>query len=106
MTINDLQPLLSRPEKSTASVLSIYLNVDQSRQANLNRGFETQLADLLLNLRKTIHEPSELASFATAEKSLKEFVSLYEPHSRGLTMFFDAADNFFWHQRNKFSSDQ
>src|SRR5262245_11077965 len=96
MTLNDLQPLLSRPERSTASVLSVYLNVDQSRHANLNRGFETQLADLLLDLRKRINDLSELDASAKADKGVKEFVSLYQPQSRGLTMFFDATDNFFW----------
>src|SRR5262245_57466132 len=41
MTTNDLRSLFSRPERPTPSALSVYLNVDQSEQANLNRGFET-----------------------------------------------------------------
>ena len=103
MTINDLQPLLSRPERSTDSILSVYMNVDQSRQVNLNRGFETQLGDLLLDLRKTMNGGPDSGAFAIAEKRVKEFLALYQPHSQGLAMFFDAADNFFWSQEINFS---
>src|SRR6185369_9026641 len=47
LTLNDIQMLASRPERSEDTVLTLYLDVDQSNQANLNRGFERQFKDLL-----------------------------------------------------------
>jgi len=102
MTKNDFQSLFSRPERQTPSILSLYLNVDQSRQSNRNRGFETQLNDLILSIRHTIHEASEIERFSTAALHLKDFVSLYQPHARGLAVFFDSADGFFWHRELDF----
>ena len=40
ITQSDLQRLYSHPERPYQSVLSIYLNVDQSQVSNQNRGFE------------------------------------------------------------------
>jgi peptide subunit release factor 1 (eRF1) len=76
--------------------LSIYLNVDQSEQANLNRGFETTFDDMTTQVQKSIHEPEELARFAHAIKRIRNFVSHYQPHARGLVMFFDGFDDYFW----------
>jgi peptide subunit release factor 1 (eRF1) len=98
MTNNDLQSLFSRPERPNASVLSVYLNVDQSRQANLNRGFETELNDLTVPIRRTIENPTEAEEFDRALRHITNFASRYRPGARMLAMFFDTADNFFWHQ--------
>jgi hypothetical protein len=38
---------------------SVYLNVDQSQRANLNRGFETQLKEMASSLRKSLQEKLE-----------------------------------------------
>jgi peptide chain release factor subunit 1 len=97
MTQNDLQLLFSRPERLQPSVLSVYLNVDQSRQANLNRGFERRLKDMLSSIRTTIHDAPETERFKVAAHHVTDFVSAYTPHERGLAMFFDAVDGFFWH---------
>ena len=96
MANKDLQSLFSRPQRQTASTLSVYLNVDQSQQANLNRKFETQLNDIISTVHKT-HTSNEGETFARAAQYIKDFVSAYQPHARGLALFFDAADGFFWH---------
>lgn len=98
MVQKDLQLLLSRPEKPNPSVLSVYLNVDQSRQANLNRGFERQLKDMMASLRTAIRDARETERFRSAAHHLEDFVSAYQVRARGLVMFFDEADGFFWHQ--------
>jgi peptide subunit release factor 1 (eRF1) len=98
MTKNELQSLFSRPERSNATVLSVYLNVDQSRQANLNRGFETELNDLAVSIRQGINDPLEAERFDRAMQHVSDFAATYRPHARMLAMFFDTVDGFFWHQ--------
>ena len=93
----DYQSLFVRPERSNTAVLSVYLNVDQSRRSNMNRGFENQLKDLLSAIRSTIQENADLERFSVASHHVTDFVSAYEPRSRGLALFFDATDEFFWH---------
>ena len=43
---NEIQMLASRPRRRDKSVLTLYLDTDQSKQANLNRGFETELKEM------------------------------------------------------------
>jgi rubrerythrin len=78
--------------------LSVYLSVDQSRLSNQNRKFEQRLKDMLSSIRSTIHEAAELERFATAAHHIEDFVSAYEPHARGLVLFFDGLDGFSWRQ--------
>ena len=94
----DLRLLSSRPERPGASVLSVYLDVDQSRQANLNRGFEKQLKEMMGSLRETIHGLSELERFRNSAHHIEDFVSSYKIGARSLVMFFDESDGFFWHE--------
>ena len=98
MTHNDLQLLFSRPERPSRSILSVYLNVDQSQHSNRNRGFERQLKDMTSSIRTTIHDAAEMERLATAAHHIEDFASAYEPGTRGLLMFFDSLDGFFWHQ--------
>ena len=98
MTQKDLQLLYSHPERPHRSMLSVYLNVDQSQQSNRNRGFEKQLKNITSSIRSSIHDAPELEVFTTAAHHIKDFVSAYEPGARGLVMFFDGLDGFFWHQ--------
>lgn len=98
MTQGDLQALYSHPERPNPSILSVYLNVDQSQHSNRNRGFEQQLKNMTSSIRTTIHEIAEVERFVTAAHHIGDFVSAYEPGARGLVMFFDTLDGFFWHQ--------
>jgi peptide chain release factor subunit 1 len=97
MNQNELHLLSSRAERPDPSVLSVYMNVDQSQQVNLNRRFEKQLKDTMASIRHSIHEPSDLEKFTNAAHHVTDFVSAYQPGARGLVLFFDAADGFFWH---------
>ena len=97
MTYKYLEPLFTRRERPVPSVLSIYLDTDESKEINLNRGFEKHLQDITGSIRKTITDAAEAERFATAEKRVTDFLSVYKVHARGLAMLFDAADGFFWH---------
>jgi peptide subunit release factor 1 (eRF1) len=98
LTTNDLQKLLARAERADKTILSLYLDVDQSRQANLNRGFERHLKDMLANVRDTIHDGGEMKAFETASQRAEDFVTRYHVGARGLAIVCDASDGFLWGQ--------
>jgi peptide subunit release factor 1 (eRF1) len=95
MNGRELHEMFSRPERPYHSTLSVYLDVDQSRPSNLNRGFETQLKNLIANIRPTIQNAAELERFSLAAHRITDFVSAYQPKARGLGLFFDVSDGFF-----------
>jgi peptide subunit release factor 1 (eRF1) len=97
MNPKELNELLFRPERPHRSILSVYLDVDQSRPANLNRGFETQLKSALSSIESTIRTPEELERFSQAGRRMVDFGSTYEPESRVLALFSDETDGFFRH---------
>ena len=92
-----LEPLYSRNEHPVPSVLSVYLDVDESNEINLNRGFEKRLKDMMGSIRKTITDSAEVDRFNAATTHACDFVSVYAPHAHTLAMFFDSLDGFFWH---------
>jgi hypothetical protein len=96
LTLNDIQMLASRPERSEDSVLTLYLDVDQSNQANLNRGFERQFKELLAGAKNSPDGANESAIFKTASNRVEEFVAQYNVGARSLAAVFDASDGFFW----------
>ena len=96
LTLNDIQMLASRPERPENSVLTLYLDVDQSKQANLNRGFERQLKDLLAGVKNSLDGTNESTIFKTASTRMEEFVTQYDVGARSLTVVCDASDGFFW----------
>jgi hypothetical protein len=102
LTMNDIHTLASRPERSENSVLTVYLNVDQSQQANLNRGFESKLKDLLVGVRNTIKTPEEMKAFQSATRSVEEYMARYEVGARGLAVAVDTSDGFVWGQEIDF----
>jgi hypothetical protein len=93
---DDLRALASRPERRVKTVLTVYLDVDQSEQANLNRGFERQLKDMLASVKNNIRDDSEREAFETASQRVEDFVAGYHLGARGLAIVSDASDGYFW----------
>jgi peptide subunit release factor 1 (eRF1) len=92
----DMETLIGREGKSGHPVLSVYLDVDQSKETNLNRKFEVSLGNLLRELEQGIADQYEREEFAaTAERSTR-FVSGYRPGARSLVIFCDASEDFLW----------
>ena len=96
LTTDDLHKLASRPERAEKIVLTLYLDVDQSKQANQNRGFEKQVKDMLSTVRGRIHHEGEMKAFEIASQRTEDFVARYHVSGRGLAIVFDASDGFFW----------
>jgi peptide subunit release factor 1 (eRF1) len=97
MNRDDLRMLSARPERESDTVLSVYLNTDQSKSDNLNRGFEQHLKDMMALLQKPIRDSGELERFKRAAHRIKDFLSSYQVSGRGVVIFFDETDEFFWH---------
>lgn len=95
LTTNDLQKLASRPERPEKTVLTVYLDVDQSKQSNLNRGFERQLKDMLTNAKSAVCAEADLKAFETASGRVGDYVARYQPGALGLFVSFDPSDGFF-----------
>ena len=102
LTIDKIQALTSRQERAENSVLTVYLDVDQSQQTNLNRGFEKQLKDMVISVRDTIRSEEEMKAFKTASQRMQDFAARYHVRARGLATVFDASDGFFWSEEVDF----
>jgi len=93
---NEIQMLASRPRRRDKSVLTLYLDTDQSKQANLNRGFETELKEMATGIKVAITDPIQSDSFDEAFRRLEDFVYRNNISSRGLVAVVDLVDKFVW----------
>jgi peptide chain release factor subunit 1 len=93
---NELKVLLLRPEREIDSVLTVYLDVDQSKQPNLNRGFEVRLKNFLANLRDSLPDAGQVERFARIAQRVQDYVSAYEVSGRSLVVVADDIDSFLW----------
>ena len=56
---DELEALSQREAKPGSPVLSVYLDTDQSREINIERGFEVVLKDLLREIRQKLNKDVE-----------------------------------------------
>ena len=103
MNRNDLSLLFSRVHSTQRSVLSVYLNIDQSQRINLNRGFEAQLKKMAAAARRTLVDVADRDRFAAAIHHVQDFVAAYSPGAKALALFYDTTDGFFWHWELEFA---
>jgi peptide subunit release factor 1 (eRF1) len=94
----DLHELLSHPLDTESPILSVYLDVDQQRAINLNRGFEAVLKSMIRELEHGLGSSSKLKEFLSDARLAGSFVSDYQPAGKGLVLFCDASKEFTWHR--------
>ena len=94
---NDLETLRQREAKPGSPVLSVYLDTDQSREINIERGFEVVLKDMLREIRQKLDKDTRKEFDADAAR-VQQFVEEYRDVKRGLAVFCDASDEFLWHR--------
>jgi peptide chain release factor subunit 1 len=92
---DDLENLMRREPRPGSPVLSLYLNTDLSLAANINRAFEVVLKDLLREIEGRL-DKGERKEFAADAGQVIRFVENYREPERGLVIFADASDDFFW----------
>jgi hypothetical protein len=91
----DVEELRKREVVSDSPVLSVYLDVDQGKASNLNRHFEAVLKDLLRSIETQL-DKKQLDNFAADAERVQDFVSRFEPGGKGLIIFCDDSENFWW----------
>ena len=91
----EIETLAGRAPAHESPVLSVYLDVDQSKASNLNRNFQSALKDLLRSVEARL-EGAQLKHFAADAARVQDHVSGFEPSGKGLILFADVSENFFW----------
>lgn len=93
----DLEGLIEREVKPGSPVLSVFLDTDQSREINIERGFEVVLQDMLREIRQKLDKEARQEFDADAER-VRQFVEQYRDVKRGLVIFCDASETLLWHR--------
>ena len=91
----ELETLITRPAKNGDCVLSVYLNVDQSLSANLNRGYVRTLKELLRACEQRLTDDKERKAFAGCSERVLARVAGSDARARALALFCDH-DGVFW----------
>src|SRR2546422_7834999 len=89
-----IERLRTRPPTPESPVLSVYLDVDQSRAANLNREFAAALKTRLRTIENGLRE-GDREAFRAAAAHVEHFVAHYQPHATTLALFSEKT-SLFW----------
>lgn len=92
--LSQLQHYSSGPD---SLILSLYVNIDQSDAANLNRGFETRVESLFRTVAEgqNSHEGRRQRFDAECQR-VREFLRNYVPKGKALVLFSDSKQDFWW----------
>jgi peptide chain release factor subunit 1 len=96
ISIQDLDQLLKREPKSGSPVLSVYLSTDPSRPANIRRGFEAALHQMLRSIEEQLTEKPARKQFAEDAGRVEHVVRTHVPREKSLVIFCDASEDFCW----------
>ena len=92
--IGQLQHYLSGPD---SLILSLYVNIDQSNAANLNRGFETNVEGLFRQIAESQNSNGGSKQRLEAEfQRVRHFLGDYVPKGKALVLFSDSKQDFWW----------
>ena len=91
----DIEQIVERKAAPDSPVLSAYLDIDQNKTSNLHRRFEASLKVMLRSIEVRLDE-RQLRSFSADAERVRQFVSRLEPGAKGLILFCDDSENFFW----------
>jgi peptide subunit release factor 1 (eRF1) len=100
ISYEDIRELQQYQPKSDSGILSLYVNVDQSRASNLNRGFETAVEDQCRRIaeQEATAENGRASKFESERGHVMRFLRDYTPKGKGLVIFSDSARQFWWHR--------
>jgi peptide chain release factor subunit 1 len=91
----EVEHLAHREPVTDSPVLSVYLDVDQSKAVNLHRKFQTAIEDMLRSIETRL-QGAQLENFAADAAVAREHVYHFEPSGKGLILFADASEEFSW----------
>jgi peptide chain release factor subunit 1 len=91
----DLKDLLAAHNSQGSRVVSVYLNVDQARAVNLNRGFEAAFRSLVQGTERLLDDV-ERRWFLAATRQAAAFLADYEPAGKSVVFFSDGEGRLKW----------
>jgi len=92
--------VLNEYKAGAGRVLSIYLDVDQSNSANLNRKFEAAFEARVKEIGRSFEEEYEQRDFEESVAEARKVVAAYEPRARGLVMFTRSTGSIWMRELN------
>jgi peptide chain release factor subunit 1 len=95
ISYEDIERLKAYVPRGSGWVLSLYLDVDQSKASNLKRGFETVLHNLLREVEGRVEEKAR-EEFERNRARVLRFMRQYVPRKKSLVIFCDARNDFWW----------
>jgi peptide chain release factor subunit 1 len=96
----DIKQIVERQAVPDSPVLSVYLDIDQTKATNLHHGFEVALKDVLRSIEARLDE-IQMQRFSADAQRVQAHVSHVEPQGKGLILFCDDSENFFWSREIK-----
>ena len=97
ITQEEMRQLQQYRSGADSLVLSLYLNIDQSYAANLNRGFETRVEGLFRQIAEDQNSNGGSKQRLEAEcKRIRRFLDDYVPKGKALVLFSDSKQDFWW----------
>jgi peptide subunit release factor 1 (eRF1) len=95
ISYEDIERLKAYVPRGNGWVLSLYLDVDQSKASNLKRGFETVLHNLLREVEGRVEEKAR-EEFERNRARVLRFMRQYVPRKKSLVICCDARTDFWW----------
>ena len=95
ISYDDIRQLQQYPSGPDSCILSLYVNIDQSNAANLNRGFITQVENLVRRMADD-QGLSHREHFAAECERALAFLNDYSARGKGLVIFSDSKQDFWW----------
>ena len=99
ITAKDLGDL-REPRIGGGKVLSVYLDVDQSKPSNLNRRFEAAFESQIQTIGRRFEEEYEQSDFLQCASDVRNLLSTYEPHAHSLVVFARSAGQVWFREVN------
>jgi peptide subunit release factor 1 (eRF1) len=95
ISYDDIRQLQQYPSGPDSCILSLYVNIDQSNAANLNRGFITEVENLFRRMTEDARLDHRERFEAECRRALA-FLSDYSARGKGLVIFSDSKQDFWW----------
>ena len=99
ISYDDIRQLQQLPSGPDSYVLSLYVTINQADAANLNRGFETKVENLLRQINEAQSASENHRQRLDAEcRRVLNFLRNYVPKGKGLVIFSDSSRDLMWHR--------
>ena len=91
----EIEQIVERKSIPGSPVLSVYIDIDQSKAINLKRHFKASLAQMLRAIEERLDE-EQLGNFSADAERVRQYISGMEARAKGLVLFCDESEKFFW----------